>query len=397
MSWLDRLQPASFRGIEFFVDSDDAEFGRRQVTHTAALVDVPTLEDLGRAADSFSIEGYLLGDDFDVQLAQLIKAIRDTPGEGRLVHPRYGERMVGASGFRVRHSSSEGRMCRFAVTFGEAGELGQPTEGFDAPNVLANRSREIQAEAEASFVEKFVTAAFPQFVRDAAEGTLTTLGDFLAAPGAGPGTNLGDLATYQRNVQGFINSVGSLVSRPATLAGSVTSLITSIRNTFGSASRTVLGGLLALFPTDNPQPNTTPSRNQIVTNNNAIGQLVRQEAAAELATEVVSNDYPTLEDAIAARDEAADALDLEAERTDSDTMYQLLTVTRADVISGLPAPDQSLAQLVPYVPPSTMPALVIAQTLYDDATRESQIVTRNTVRHPGFTPGGQALQVLTDG
>ena len=47
-------------------------------------------------------------------------------------------------------------------------------------------------------------------------------------------------------------------------------------------------------------------------------------------------------------------------------------------------------------PEATQPALVLAYGLYEDAGREAEIVTRNKVRHPGFVPGGQALEVLAD-
>jgi prophage DNA circulation protein len=47
----------------------------------------------------------------------------------------------------------------------------------------------------------------------------------------------------------------------------------------------------------------------------------------------------------------------------------------------------------------TQPALVLAQRLYGDPAsveaRAAEIVARNKVRHPGFVPGGVALQVLS--
>ncbi|PTS90230.1 hypothetical protein DBR17_01670, partial [Sphingomonas sp. HMWF008] len=52
-----------------------------------------------------------------------------------------------------------------------------------------------------------------------------------------------------------------------------------------------------------------------------------------------------------------------------------------------------------YTPATTEPALVIAARLYADPAqaeiRAAEIVARNRVVHPGFVPGGVALQVLT--
>lgn len=437
MSWIDRLQPASFRGVAFFVKTDEAEFGRRQVTHTAALVDVPTLEDLGRAADVFQVEGYLVGEDYDLQMMELIKAIRDTPGPGRLVHPRYGEKSVGASGFRIRHDNTEGRICRFTVSFGEAGELSQPTESVDAVNVLADRSEMIQEVSEESFVDKFKTAGFPQYVRDAASSSATALGEYLAAPSAfltGVYTQATDVfgvvsetadaisetvSGYQLQVSGFLGEISSLVSEPSDLANMFTSLIGGIRGTFGSGAGAILSGILSLFPHDESStsgsssgsspslpgetPTTpgnqiaaTPSRAQVIQNQQAITQIIRQTAVAELAVVAVEKQYDTVQDAISSRDTVAEIIDIEAGQTTSDPVYQQLTQARAELVAGLPSSGQAQANLVSYTAPSTQPALVVAQTLYADAKRDSQIIKRNMVRHPGFVTGGSPLQVLSD-
>jgi prophage DNA circulation protein len=44
---------------------------------------------------------------------------------------------------------------------------------------------------------------------------------------------------------------------------------------------------------------------------------------------------------------------------------------------------------------ATQPALVAAYTVYGDAARDLEIVTRNGVRHPGRVPGGVPLEVLS--
>lgn len=439
MSWIERLQQASFRGVPFFVKTDDAEFGRRQVTHTAALVDVPTLEDLGRAADVFQVEGYLVGDDYDLVLANLIKAIRDTPGEGRLVHPRYGDKSVGASGFRVRHDNAEGRVCRFTVTFGEAGELSQPTESTDGVNVLAGRADAISEASKGSFIDEFLTSGFPQYVRDNATETLTVLGDYLSEPASYVGDVFNDVsgvfnkvngyaagaidfvsdnvASYSSLVSDFLGGISDLVESPGDLSDRIAGIIRGVRNTFGPSSGSILSGVLTLFPRtssssnaytsglppDTPTPPVpqapalTVSQAQIQKNQEAITQIVRQHVAAELAVVAVTQTYETLDDAVAVREAVAETIDSEAEVATSDPVYEQLVLARAEVIENLPAPDQTMSRLVPYVTPSIKPALVIAQTLYADAAREQQIVARNPVRHPGFVQGGQTLQVLSDG
>jgi len=433
MSWRDRLRPASFRGVPFSVVTIESEFGRRQVTHQAALIDVPTAEDLGRAADSFQVEGFIVGEDYDQARDQLITAIRDTAGPGRLVHPYQGEKSVIASGFRIREDLAEQRMCRFTVTFGEAGELSQPTEVVDGPNVLAARSDEITEVAEQNFVDKFVTSGFPQFVRDSAVDTFQSFSDYLSTPTAflseayteatgifnsvsgiagGALTFVADnVADFQSKVAEFADDLGNLVGSPGDLASQVTDLIRSISFTFDDSAGSILSGLLSRFDRGGSSPDRpdspvlppiptgtvqTPSRVQLTANNAATVTLIRQVAAAELATVAVSGTYDTVDTAIQVRDVVADIIDEEAEATPDDDAYTQLTQARAEVVQSLPAANQSPAQVVAYTPAATLPALVVAQTLYNNAAVESQIVTRNKPRHPGFLTGGQPLQVLSD-
>jgi len=438
MSWRDRLRPASFRGVPFSVVTIESEFGRRQVTHQAALIDTPTAEDLGRAADSFQIEGYIVGEDYDQSRDRLIVAIRDTAGPGRLVHPYQGERSVIASGFRIREDVAEQRMCRFTVTFGEAGEQSQPTELADGPNVLAGRADSITEATEQNFIDKFTTSGFPQYVRDSATEAFESFSDYVSTPTAflseaytdsmGLFNSISGIAggaidfvsenvsDFQSLVSDFSGNLGNLLGEPGDLAESVTKIIRGIRNTFGSSAGSILSGLLSRFdrggksesrpdspvlpPAPTPVPGSpttlTPSRAQTYVNNQATVDLIRQTAVAELAVFAVSNTYDTLDTAIDVRDTVADLIDEEAETTPDDNTYTELTQARAEVVAAIPAPDQSPAQVVSYTPSATLPALVIAQTLYDNAAVESQIVTRNRPRHPGFLTGGQPLQVLSD-
>lgn len=425
MSWRDRLQPASFRGVPFSVRVIESEFGRRQVTHQAAQVDVPSSEDLGRAADVFQVEGFIVGEDYDTARDALIKAIRDTAGPGRLVHPYQGEKSVLASGFRVREDVAEQRMCRFTVNFGEAGELSQPSEVIDGPNVLASRAADIREEATTNFVDRFNANGFPQFVRESAEKSLAGLGDYLSSPTSFLSGNYTDavgifnsvngivggatdfvsenIASFQSDVAGFLQDVSSLVDFPGDLASRAVGLIAGVRSTFGSGAGSILAGLMAYFPRAEPSsseeipPAVTPSRAQVVTNDTAITDLVREVAVAELAVAAVGTTFETLDDSVDMRDVVAELIDGEAETTTSDAIYGQMTQARAELIQSLPAPGQTAAQLVPYTTAATLPALVIAQTLYGDATQESQIVRRNRPRHPGFILGGTQLQVLSDG
>lgn len=129
MNWREQLRPASFRGVPFQVEDDEGTFGRRVQVHEYPNRDKPYTEDLGRATRRFTINAYLIGNDFFEDRDRLIVAI-DTPGPGTLVHPYYGEIAVCIDGeVRVSHSGRDGRMCRVSFNVVEAGELSFPTAG----------------------------------------------------------------------------------------------------------------------------------------------------------------------------------------------------------------------------------------------------------------------------
>lgn len=115
------MQPnASFRSVPFWTRSYDAPIGRRVVIQEYPLRDLPTAQDLGRATREFSIDAYVLGDDYDRQRNALQQAI-ETPGAGELIHPKLGRRMVVLTDGSLSERNDEQRMARFSLKFTELG------------------------------------------------------------------------------------------------------------------------------------------------------------------------------------------------------------------------------------------------------------------------------------
>ena len=118
MGWRENLRPASFRGVAFFVETEEYSGGRRTVTHEFPLNDDPYVEDMGRKGRTYSLDGYVIGDNYQVAKAALIAAL-EAEGPGALVLPYSGERKVACPSFRTRDDIKEGGMCRFSLDFEE--------------------------------------------------------------------------------------------------------------------------------------------------------------------------------------------------------------------------------------------------------------------------------------
>jgi prophage DNA circulation protein len=68
------LRTASFRGVPFFVEQDDATVGRRIVTHELPNRDDPLQEDLGQKEVTFKVKGYIYGGMVEIWKDKLLDA-----------------------------------------------------------------------------------------------------------------------------------------------------------------------------------------------------------------------------------------------------------------------------------------------------------------------------------
>lgn len=418
MSWLDSYRTASFRGIEFKVEGHDAQFGRRQVTHEFPQRNEPYTEDLGRKAREFTVDAYLVGDDYPAQRNRLIAAT-ETEGPGELVHPYLGNMQVVCTGLRVREQSRETRICKLQLTFTEAGEAKFPTNATDAVQSVAGAADAFTGAAGGGFLGRFFTDGFPSFVVDAAAGKVSGLSSMLTSLTVNPLGEAQAVASFFTRVRALGKNALQLVTEPSSLLTEITGIIGDIRAVFGVRSDTVLRTLRSAYSEPYSGPINTPNRQQQADNEEALSTLIRRAALAEQAKQAVvladesaaaiatQGDsataaapglFKTREEAVAVRDELTDALDAEAEiATTTVDEFRTLTDLRTEVVRGVPSPDLALPRVASVTPPSTLPSLVVAYAFYGRADRAAEIAERNRAAHPGFMTGGQPLQVITDG
>lgn len=427
MSWKDSLRAASYRGIEFKVEGHDASFGRRQVPHEFPQRDKPFTEDLGRKAREFSVDAYVLGDDYATDRDRLIDA-SETPGAGELVHPYLGNLQVNCLGLRVRETSRDGRICYLQLTFIEAGEPAFPASEADLVKNITSAANDAMEAASGGFLSKFSVDGFPSFVVDAAAGKLGGFSDLMSNLPINPMAAAQSVADFSQKLKTLKSQALRLVNAPRDLANSILGIVSSVRDVFGGRSASVLRTMQKAYSAPYSGPTNTPNRQQQKSNDNAFSALIRQTATAEQAkgAAVRASDsaavaaasradaadgiaattddapgteglYQSRDEAIAARDEITDALEAEMEDPGTEPVaFQAFTKLRTEVVRGVPAPTMRLPNLVVVTPPSTLPSLVVSYDFYEDAGRSIEISRRNKVPHPGFLQGGQPLEVVAD-
>lgn len=396
MAWTDRLRAASFRGVAFRVDAAELSGGRRTVTHEYPLRDEPYVEDMGLRARVFTVEAYVVGDNYMQERDALIAAL-EQEGPGALVHPYHGSRQVACSGFRVRESREEGRMARFAIDFAEAVfQPILPAATVDpAALVAAAADDSLLAVAEA-FLAAYDPDSQPQFALDSIAQIIRDSSHLLSRVFAPAVNTTQASASMKRLLDALFADADTLVRDPAGIVSRLQGAVTTLS---GESATPALGvgallGSYGLTSGTDPLP-TTATRARELANRTAVAELFKRTAVVEAARTATRVRYESYDDAIAARDAITGRLDEQAD-TAPDLVFTELNRLRKELVRAVPGEENDLPRLVSYTPAETLPSLVLSHRLYGDIGHEGDILARNRIRHPGFVVGSRPLEVLTD-
>ncbi len=386
-----RSHQGSLNGVPFIVPENEFSGGRRTTAHEYPQRDKPYVEDHGGKAREFSfpvfVDNSLTTDGNYLSARDALIAELEKPGPYTLVHPWFGALRVSQTApFRCRESTREANRATFTLTFVEAGELKFPEAIADTVVGVQDAADAAETAALDDFASVFSVLALPDSYLTEIEAELTrTLSKLTDAVGSVAGPIAAEIrAPYNMGVAilGAIDKIKTVATEPLRALKLYENLFTA-----GNDSPAVA--------------TTTPSRTQQAQSTQAMQQMVQRGAVLRAASTAAAADYASLDEALATRDRLLAALDAQMGATQivtgapiDDDLYQALAALRAAVNEDLTIRGGKLPRITTYTPPTTLPALVIAHRLYGDASRADEIVARNNIRHPGFVPGGVALEVL---
>lgn len=388
-----RLVGASFRGVPFFVDTSEVSTGRRVVVHEFPLRDDPFVEDLGRRARKFRVDGYVIGDDYLTQRDALLAAL-ETEGPGQLVHPYHGQKRAIAETASVRETRADGGMAVFSIEFCETpAQAPTPTIEPDPAGQVATAADTAQAATRAELGEKYDTAGLPAFALASAETALTSATAAVQAKLAPLVADAQELATLNSRLTILTATAASLVRQPFDLIDQFLEAITGLEDTAAAAPGAVVDALVDAYNEDLGAlvAATTATRARELANQLALQGALRRAMAIEAARLSPTVPYVTIEDATAARDTVAALLEEQAAGA-GDTAYPALVDLRSQVLRAVPG-GQAFARVVTVTRRVAIPSLLLAYQLYGSVDQELDVVARNRVRHPGIIAGD--LRVLS--
>lgn len=422
---------ASFRGVQFFVESSDISAGRRTVTHQYPQRDEPFTEDLGRAAREYEISAFVLGEDC-VDQAYAVRDAIEQPGPGTLVHPEFGEVQVIARPGGSMSFSQTRRIVRFTLTFVEAGlnvfpEMGQATQSQSRAAADGLMSSACDAFAEAIDLE-----AVEDFVKDALKG------DLLDSLGIISNSEIAEVLGFADRVSDLANSAIDLVSTDprafatqlmwacglsglaTTVAGWQrvgTDLCSLVDDLHGDADEPIYSQVKphsAEVIETNREAVYALARSAILVQAVGVSTLIGTDIDSTVSTSSIlpdddeaaiaeidyeddsSSSEPTVsyDEMQASQARIVGTLDEEMLDTTSDSVFTALRNAATAVSRDLSDRSRTAARLSEYDAGAVLPACVTAMELYGDAARAKEIVVRNAVKHPLFCPN--VLKVINE-
>lgn len=399
MTWVDSLRDASFRGIAFKVDTAELGIGRRKVIHEFPFQDTPYSEDLGKKARSIRLRAYFIGENAIQDSEELILSIETEKTPGTLIHPTRGSMTVVPGDCTDYFTKDEGNIVYLDLSFTEAGENKYPDALSDTKINVENTASTAIESIKSVFVNEFSTSDLPGFVSDDAR---SILGDFVDQVKGSikkktstpeETTQLkNDLSSFEDDIPTLVGSASDLADQVDTLVGQVNGIYTDPNDAYLTFKDML--GFGDSFPVINE---TTTTRRQQAANQRALVKLYKRCALVGMCLSMTEIEFDSYEDASDKRDELADLLDVELidiGDTDEDKAYIDLDNMRAAMVKDATQRAASLRRINYLNPIKCLPALVTAYDVYKDATFDAEIAARNKVRHPGFLPANQPLQVL---
>lgn len=428
-NWRDKLRPASFRGLPFAVIAEETSHGRRVAVHDYPYRDTAWIEDMGRGMRKLTLRCFIVenslvygGGDVILQRRALIDACEKN-GPGMLIHPTLGELTVSIpeNGLRIGGSLENGRAFEFSLTLFESGlkvfavtqsEVASATTKTNylklvSTAVLTTVARvrgEIRGITQAIKTVKGVVSFWTGFV-DSTLSEVTNVsntlkstfgndkyGRYSEGSAEADGTDTTALAkqTIAKSVmdrEKISQSTAALNNENdiEAIIGQISSLVQLILNTPGGVNDR-LRSLEALAQAQDEGYQQSSADRAVADSINALILVLCSAAMAAAATESTPSSQ---DDAVDITDRVSRQLDvalLRAGDRGDDDIYHALLQLRESFISTMSVSSQGLADLIDYQTPSPLPALTLANRLYQDAGRADELINSSSTPHPAFMP-----------
>lgn len=430
--WLAQLQPASFRGVPFQVDTIDWTAGDNVVMREYPFADLPTVFRMGRGAEELRFSAYVIGDDYHRQRDALMEALT---GEGTLMHPTAGAMKVFCAGkYTVREApTAEGGMARFDLAFVRAEIRRYPTAAAGSRAAAVDAATAAKASAVDDFAATWSLERQPGWVVDQALSRMRASVDGVMVPIADAARVLNDFnSELIGSAQALRSNLEDLVRAPRQLADAVATLFAlpaELSQAQARAFQTAfawafdLGSKLPVRPFE--MALVPPVGEGLVIYGTGVQGLLSPTAPAQLALDALTRSSDSLFEAlaIAAWVQATAAVELAsydeamamraqahgqltrllmeasaaapAPTVPASNLHDALQALHASVLADLQRRSLNLVRLTTYTPEGWQPVWYISYRVYGTAAYADEILRLNPhIRDPLLVPPDVPLRLV---
>lgn len=399
MTWRERLQSASFKGVSFLYKEVSNNFGRRYAIREFPGRDDLIATDLGRARREFTVEAFLVGDDYDRDRDELRRVIEEA-GPGIFIHPYLGEIFAICNASGNSESTESGGFSSFSLTFTEVGKSLLPgqTKNFEKSTTISGNN--FSTQGISTFSNTFNPLDAVESVRneivDATLDSMRAMNDannlITAIPNA-----VNDAAFA---IELLSINAKNVITAPESYADDIRS---AAQNLYGSL-QTAAGAVKALTDAvsaifgfdgeeeDNEGPPKDPDALERK-NKRIYTSCFYILNYSEICKAVTRLDYDSREESENLKLILLDQFDfLEGRLTDEDR-EEMLNL-KEDTIGFLENVANALPTLNEFTPGRAIPALVATYLIYGNLDKEQDVVLRNNIRNPLAV--SKTLEILID-
>jgi len=396
--WVDGYMQAKFRGVVFYVRDAGYKTGRRKAKFQYPGVDRTDYEDLGKDEQSYTLNAYIIGDDYFEQRRKLEEAL-DKGGVGTLVHPYRGVLRVSVDDYSSSETETEGRLARYSITFVVEEEKQLTEIAVNTKKKVLEAKANIAAVAKDDFVENYTFKDKMLKALSYARETLSKAGDAVERAKGVAATQ----AEYKRKLDSFKGKIIALSLNSEFLFDTFFDMSDYGTNPASGLeygawefnAREQIREQQRIIEFSNTSAVDAPDSIVRIPASPAyqIQQMMKFCAIASEVGLIASANFGSVDDAYEMQSVIFDDIDAALESDGlSDAMFIALTDARGAVFEDVERRMVTLPKLTTREIEAPSDVLSLCYHIYGDLDLEQDFIDRNAIVHPGFIPVGIPLQ-----
>lgn len=396
-----KLHEAALNGVKFYIEASKTRGGRREKEFELIQTDRRQPQDLGKYLRVFEVKGVIqynaVDSDSYYQSRDALLSVLEKKGTKTLTHPFYGDVRIRSGLYTLTEDIK--RLGKADISF----TASVVTEEINVPlpnpsnnptkNDVKAKAKDALNQISKSNSEKFnIIRKLQDTYNEAKEKFITTLESLRKE--LGPiFSNLNDLASFIRQIEGDIGNISAFLKNPDSFFNEISQLIGGVDGAYTNAQ----GAFAGLSSLKNSSagllnsPSIVSTNKKIILDNNAtaVSQLVRDSSAVMMHSAAVDLQYNTTDDVDRVRKVLYNALPTSGES------YTLLDSLKSAMSDYLDNVEKSVKTIrIIDIGSNIMPLSVFCYRVYGSLDNLNLLVSVNDVKDVTSVTG--KLKVVSD-